>query len=108
MAGKFYLTPYQQGIVKRFFAHRDSVLATRLSEAVSELFVCESDTKREKLWKSALDTMARAGVDAADIAQLQESRDLKVLAGVVSELQSKPKPGRPSPSARGTTDDRFE
>lgn len=108
MAGKFYLTPYQQGIVKRFFAHRDSVLSTRLSEAVSELFVCESDTKREKLWKSALDTMARAGVDAADIAQLQESRDLKVLAGVVSELQSKPKASRPAAPRRATTDDRFE
>jgi hypothetical protein len=111
MAAKQYLTPYQQGIVKRFFAHRDSVLVTRLSEAVSELYVCDSDKKREKLWKSALDTMTRAGVDAGDVESLAASRDLKVLAGIVTELQAMPKLPRAAQGAKpsaGEVDGRFE
>jgi hypothetical protein len=88
------LSPYQQGIVRRFFAHRDGVLRQRLAELVSELFLAEGDKAREKLWKSARDTMTRAGADAKDIEAVCGTRDVQALARIVTELQSAPSGGR--------------
>jgi hypothetical protein len=81
-----HLSPYQMGIVRRFFAHRDTVLRQRLAELVTELYLSEPGKGRDRMWKSVGDTMGRAGVDPADIDAVCGGRDLEALARIVSEL----------------------
>lgn len=106
MAKGQYLTAYQQGIVKRFYEHRDTVLSQRLAELVSEIYLAESEKQRAKLWKSALETLRKAGVPEADAASLCEARSVTDLAAVVSGLTSAGRaPGaRPRSQARSGDD----
>lgn len=97
---KQYLTPYQQGIVGRFYAHRETVLSTRLAETVSELYLAEGKAA-EKLWKKAADTMLRAGADAADVEKIVGPKDLAGLANIAAELSAaKPATRKSAPKAQ--------
>ena len=96
------LSSYQQGIVSRFYQHRDSVLSQRLAELVSELYLADEGPKKDKLWKSARDTMLKAGAAGADVSGVCDGRDVAALARIVTELQSaKPaasrRPAQPPP-----------
>lgn len=101
-----YLSPYQQGIVSRFFAHRDTALRRRLAELVSEVYVTAEPAALEKLWAKARATMLKAGCDAAHVEGVCEARKVEALARIVSALERSPAARRgagPPP----TEDDRF-
>lgn len=87
MAKGQYLSAYQQGIVRRFYSHRDTVLSSRLAELVSELYLAEGKAA-DKLWKRAEETMLKAGADAADVAKIVTPRDVAALAQVAGELST--------------------
>jgi len=107
MAKGQYLTSYQQGIVKRFYAHRDTVLANRLQEIVSELAVAEPGKAADKLWQRAADTMLKAGADKADVEQITAPRKLAELARVAGELAAAPAPKRDGAATRRPAADDF-
>ncbi|HNQ23717.1 MAG TPA: hypothetical protein PKK06_11540 [Phycisphaerae bacterium] len=50
-------TPHQQGIIKRYYDQRDQIMLERLQEVVSELYLVESEKKREQLWKRVAQAM---------------------------------------------------
>lgn len=79
-------TPYQKGIIKRFYEHRDTLALQKLAEIVSELYVTESEKKSARLWKSAHAQLLAAGVHAHQAGEILKERDLGALAKVVSEL----------------------
>ncbi|MDX2132337.1 MAG: hypothetical protein SFY69_09820 [Planctomycetota bacterium] len=105
MAKGQHLSPYQMGIVKRFYEHRSTVLVGRLAELVSDLYVAGDEKTRERLWKAARDTLRKAGVDEADAQSIYAERRLQDLAGVVAGLQASPAPRsqgpRATPASRG-------
>lgn len=90
MAKGQYLSSYQQGIVKRFYEHRDSVLWQRLAELVSDIYVTTSEKALAKLWKSARETLVKAGVDAAGADAIANERRVQDLAAVVGALAASP------------------
>jgi hypothetical protein len=98
MAKGQYLSPYQQGIVKRFYEHRSTVLVGKLAELVSELYLAASEKDRAKLWKAARETLRKAGVPDADADPLCEQRRLEDLAGVVAAFQRPAPRGGQAPS----------
>lgn len=100
------LSSYQQGIVSRFYQHRDSVLSQRLAELVSELYLADEGPKKDKLWKSARETMLKAGAAAGDVSGVCDGRDVAALARIVTELQSvKPGAARAKATPRPKGDD---
>ena len=68
MAKGQHLTKYQKGIVNRYYEHKDTIMATKLAETVSELYLCDDPKKGAKLWKSAEIALANLGVPAARVA----------------------------------------
>jgi hypothetical protein len=80
------LSRHQKGIVKRYYENRDTIMVTKLSELVSELYVCESEKKAAGLWKRVATALANTGVDKARAARIVESKDIKGLARVVGEM----------------------
>lgn len=79
-------TPYQKGIIKRFYEHRDTLALQKLAEIVSNLYLETSEAKRKRLWKSAHAQMLAAGVHKHHAQALIDDEDLGALAGIVSEL----------------------
>lgn len=85
MAHQPHLTPYQRGIVKRYYERLDSIVLARLQELTSELAVAD-EKSRDRLWKRVEQALGKAGVEPSRTARLLASRDVAALARLVGEL----------------------
>ncbi len=93
-------TPYQRGIVNRYYEHKGTIHATKLGELVSDISIETDPKKLERLWKSAADYLAKCSVDAPTIEAAVPPRNLKLLgeiAGAIMTGKAPPK-ARPRPS----------
>jgi hypothetical protein len=86
MAKGQYLSSYQQGIVKRYYAHIDTLSAQRLGELVSELYLCTDPKKSAKMWERAAADLDKAGIDPARTRKVIEAKNVEALAKLVSEV----------------------
>ncbi len=87
MAKGQHFTPHQQKIVSRYYEHRDTLMLQKLSEIVSDLYLCETEKKAAGLWKSAATALKNAGANPVRMARVLETQDVKALAQLVTELQ---------------------
>ncbi len=79
-------TPYQKGIIKRYYEHRETLALQKLSEIVSNLYLEHHKGKIERAWKSALAHLLAAGANELRARKIFEERDLEGLARLLSEL----------------------
>ena len=79
MTGKSY-TRYQQGIIKRHYEHADSKSIQRLQELVTEIYLCESDKKADKLWATVSKCLTQLKTKPETIARIIPERDVSALA----------------------------
>ena len=79
-------TPYQKGVVKRYYEQRESISAQRLGEIVSDLYLCEGSGKAAKLWKSARTALLNAGANPVEVEKLCADRSLERLAKLAGDL----------------------
>ena len=86
MAKGEFLSPYQRGIVRRYYEHKDTLAHQRLSEIVSELYLCDDPEKAEALWQRVHSALLTIGASKPRVEHLVATRDLKALAALVNEL----------------------
>lgn len=79
---------YQQGIINRYYEHRDTIALQKLSEIVSDLYLAEGGSA-QKLWKNAAAALEKV-VDKDDprAKKIIASRDLSALARLIGELST--------------------
>jgi hypothetical protein len=82
------LSRRQSSIVKHYYDNLDTIVATRLQEAVTELYLCESDKKRANLWKKVQQQMSKTPADPGVVHQIVEDGDIERLARLVNDLVS--------------------
>lgn len=88
MAKGQHLSNHQRGIVKRYYEHRDSIMANKLGEIVSELYLATDAKKAERLWKSARTALENTETAPAVIDQIVGSKDVRKLAEIVGRLST--------------------
>jgi hypothetical protein len=88
MAGGREYSAHQRKIIDRYYEHRDTIAMTSLSELVSELYLAETDKKKEALWKKAEAALAKLKASPAQVRTVLESRDPAKLAQLVGDLQT--------------------
>jgi hypothetical protein len=71
---------HQKKIIDRYYDQRDSIMLTKLQELVTELYLAETDKKRDQLWKRARTAMENLKIKPALIDHLVASRDPQLLA----------------------------
>ncbi|MHC4944566.1 MAG: hypothetical protein ACYTG7_16230 [Planctomycetota bacterium] len=86
MAKDKHYTRYQKGVIKRYYENRDHLSAQKLGEVVSELYLCEEEKKKARLWKSAHKELLQAGANKVRAERIVTSRNLEELAKLVGEL----------------------
>lgn len=91
MAKRPDLTSHQRGIVKRYYAHKDTIMAGKLGEMVSELFLLEAggeggSKKAQAMWKRVETALKQTDAPAARVDRVVGSRDLRQLADLVNAL----------------------
>lgn len=82
------LSRHQQGIVKRYYEHHDTIQSHKLAELVSELWLAEDEKTKAKLWARAKTALTRVGVLPAEMAAVIDQHDLEKLAQLVSRIDA--------------------
>ncbi len=68
----------------------------KLSELVSELYLADTDTKRDQLWERAQKAMVNLKIPPAIISHIMTKKDVKILAKNLNEWLASPTGGRPN------------
>ena len=78
-------TPYQTGIIKRYYDNRDGIMTQKLSELTTELYLAEGK-KRQQVWKRISAALAQLGVEPNKIERLVNMDNPVQLAEFVKKL----------------------
>jgi hypothetical protein len=93
MAKGQHLSRHQQGIVRRYYQHLDTLAVQKLAELVSELYLATDEKKRQKLWAEAAAHLPKLDADQGRVRRVLEARDVAGLAALVNEAAAvRPKP----------------
>ena len=79
-------TPYQRGIIKRYYEHKPDLMLQKLAELVSDIMVAEDEKTRKRLWAQAEAALKGLKVPSWRIARILESQDANLLAEVVKDF----------------------
>ena len=77
---------HQKGIIKRYYETADTRTLQKLAELVSDLYVCDTEKKADRLWASAEKSLTQAKLKPERIKRIIGSRDISAFAGAVGEL----------------------
>jgi hypothetical protein len=78
-------TANQQKIIKRYYDNLSDIKHERLAELVGELYLAEGK-KKEKVWKTTGEVMAKLGVPASRVEHLLKQRKPELIAELVKEM----------------------
>lgn len=73
-------SPYQQSVISGYYNNLDTIMLGKLSELVSELYVAETQAKRDRLWDRAHKAMVKLKVPSAIIGHIMQKKDVQILA----------------------------
>lgn len=101
---------YQKKVINNYYENRDTIVTQKLSEMVSDLWLCENAEKAGKMWAKLQTTLLSAGVPTDRVQHICDQRNVELLAGLVKELDaggiapkppeaSTPKPVRSGPGS---------
>ena len=79
-------SPYQKGVIKRYYEHKETIANHKLGEIVSELALCTDSRKTTRLWERAQKALLAAGANEVQVRKLVADRSLQRLAKLVGEL----------------------
>jgi len=76
-------TRHQQSIIRNYYRNLDQIRAQRLQELVTELWLAETDKKRDRLWTRVEELLEKSDAAPAEIRMILERRDVEALAALV-------------------------
>lgn len=79
MAQRDY-SEHQQKIISRYYSNLDTLMLQKLQALVSELYLAESDKKKDRLWKQVQQAMENLEVPSPIAEHIIGKRDVEVLA----------------------------
>jgi len=82
-------TPYQKGVIRRYYEHGDTIALQNLGEIVSDLYLAEGEAAKKRLWKRAAAALAKLGAPKPRVEKILAAKDLAGLAALVSDLEKK-------------------
>jgi len=82
-------TPHQQNIISHYYRNLDTIALAKLQELVTELYLADSETKRNRLWKRVQQAIAKLGVPAPLAEHILAARDVEVLAANLQDWLKK-------------------
>ena len=83
MAGGREYSKHQQDLIKRYYENRDDIMKQKLAELVSDIYLCTSAKRLDRLWERVGKALNNLKMEPAVVADLIERRDIKLLAEIV-------------------------
>jgi len=82
---------HQQGIIKRYYEHLDTIALQRLGELVSDLYLAEG-VRAKRMWDSAAAALRKVAEDEPEVARILAQKDIPGLARLLTELGAARRP----------------
>jgi hypothetical protein len=76
---------YQKDIIGRYYENQETILLQNLQELVTELYLAETDAKRQKLWERVHKAMAKLKIKPAIIDHIMSKASIEILAKNIAE-----------------------
>ena len=83
--GKREHSNYQREVIGAYYANIDSISLDNLQKLVTELYLAESEKKREQLWARVHKSMIKLKVKPSIAEHIMRSKDVTVLARNVED-----------------------
>ena len=71
---------YQKSVISGYYNNLDAIMLQKLSEMVTELYLADTDAKRNRLWQRAHKAMIKLKVPTAIIDHIMQKQDVEILA----------------------------
>ena len=82
---------YQKAVISGYYDNLDTIMLRKLSELVTELYLADTQAKRERLWQRAHKAMVKLKVPPAIIDHIMEKKNVEVLAKNIQDWLSNSK-----------------
>lgn len=76
---------HQKKIISNYYKNLDQIALGKLQELCSELYLAETEKKKEKLWQRVQQAMEKMGVPQPIIEHILSKKDPAILAKNVQE-----------------------
>ena len=73
-------TNYQNKVISRYYENLDTITLTKLQELVTELYLAETPTQKDRLWLRVEKALTKMKVSPAIAVHLLEKKDVRLLA----------------------------
>ena len=83
------LSSYQKGVIRNYRENLDTIMLTKLQELVTELYLADSDAKRERLWLRVQKAMANLKLTTEAMDDIMQRRSAEYLAARITEWLGK-------------------
>jgi hypothetical protein len=81
-------TRHQRKIVDRYYEHLDGIMLTKLAELVSELYLADTDQKRDRLWGRVEKAIAKLKINPTTASHIMEQKSTELLAKHLTDWQA--------------------
>lgn len=78
-------TDYQRGIISRYYNQLDTFSLAKLQELVSELYLADTDKKRDRLWQRVNQALVRLKIPSAIADHIMTQKNVEILAKNLQE-----------------------
>ncbi len=84
------LTGYQKDVISRYYDNIGDIKLQRLQELVTELYLADKPSKKERLWEQVHKAMITLKVKPAIINHIMEKKSAEILAKNLQDWLKKP------------------
>jgi hypothetical protein len=78
---------YQKSVISGYYGNLDTIMLGKLGELVTELYLADSQAKKDRLWQRVYKAMVNLKVPPAIIDHIMEKQDVEVLAKNLQDWQ---------------------
>ncbi|MGI6402133.1 MAG: hypothetical protein ACOX0A_08505 [Thermoguttaceae bacterium] len=82
-------TPYQDKIIQRYYKNKPEIMRQKLAELTTDLYLAETDKKRESIWKRVVLALRNLEISEDRIQALVERNDPVALAKFIEKKLEK-------------------
>ena len=80
-------TDYQRSVISGYYSNLDAIMLQKVAELVSELYVADTEAKKDRLWQRVRKAMTSLKIPPAIAGHILSRRDVQVLAKNLQDWQ---------------------
>ena len=78
---------YQKSVISGYYNNLDTIMLQKLGELVTELYLADTQTKKDRLWQRAHKAMVKLKITPAIIDHIMKKQDVEILAKNLQDWQ---------------------